>query len=148
MAWRAEGGLAPCPAWANPKLAARPTARPPLPTAPRRHAAGADPSPRPPAPQGCARRAVIAQLVARRSHNPKVVSSILTHRITSKTARCCFLGKGGQEAGPCARPWLLASATCARAIPGRPDGSSNVKLPRRRAWPNLSVGGMAQRQRV
>ena len=25
--------------------------------------------------------AVIAQLVARRSHNPKVVSSILTHRI-------------------------------------------------------------------
>ena len=26
-------------------------------------------------------QAVIAQLVARRSHNPKVVSSILTHRI-------------------------------------------------------------------
>jgi hypothetical protein len=28
---------------------------------------------------------VIAQLVARRSHNPKVVSSILTHRMLSKT---------------------------------------------------------------
>ena len=28
-------------------------------------------------------RAVIAQLAARRSHNPKVVSSILTHRILS-----------------------------------------------------------------
>ena len=30
----------------------------------------------------CLSEAVIAQLVARRSHNPKVVSSILTHRIT------------------------------------------------------------------
>ena len=28
-------------------------------------------------------QAVIAQLVARRSHNPKVVSSILTHRMTT-----------------------------------------------------------------
>ena len=31
----------------------------------------------------CLSEAVIAQLVARRSHNPKVVSSILTHRIFS-----------------------------------------------------------------
>ena len=30
----------------------------------------------------CLTRAVIAQLAARRSHNPKVVSSILTHRIS------------------------------------------------------------------
>ena len=30
--------------------------------------------------------AVIAQLVARRSHNPKVVSSILTHRILTMLA--------------------------------------------------------------
>ena len=33
------------------------------------------------APMGIPLHAVIAQLVARRSHNPKVVSSILTHRI-------------------------------------------------------------------
>ena len=36
----------------------------------------------------CWAEAVIAQLVARRSHNPKVVSSIRTHRI--RLAHCCW----------------------------------------------------------
>ena len=33
--------------------------------------------------------AAIAQLVARRSHNPKVVSSILTRRTFYRTGSCC-----------------------------------------------------------
>ena len=33
---------------------------------------------------------MIVQLVARRSHNPKVVSSILTHRISYQARHCAF----------------------------------------------------------
>ena len=47
-----------------------------------------------------AARAVIAQLVARRSHNPKVVSSILTHRIA-----LCRMQEPG-KAGGHAKPWF------------------------------------------
>ena len=57
-------------------------------------------------PPSC-RQAVIAQLAARRSHNPEVVSSILTHRISrlpgcseeKATGRCihsCFNNKEEQ----------------------------------------------------
>ena len=48
----------------------------------------------------CLTGAVIAQLAARRSHNPKVVSSILTHRISScqaALAGMAWKSKGGQR---------------------------------------------------
>ena len=50
MAWRAEGGLAPCPAWANPKLAARPTPPPPPPPPPPARPSPPLPAATPPAP--------------------------------------------------------------------------------------------------
>ena len=49
-------------------------------------------------------RAVIAQLAARRSHNPKVVSLILTHRIACSPDARRLAGRRGRTAWP-APPW-------------------------------------------
>ena len=63
--------------------------------------------------------AVIAQLAARRSHNPKVVSSILTHRIcSSKNLRhqcCCLYCHHSPASKVCMAPALPTPPTACMA---------------------------------
>lgn len=61
----------------------------------------------------------IAQLAARRSHNPKVVSSILTIHTIFVAAMCEALAK---------KPWSLHQATVVAAVAGGPMSSGTHGL--------------------